>query len=395
MTTKYKITAGFILMVLLLGIVSVLGYRSIQNASNGMTEFNRLASMNVATSDGVANVYASSSNTYLFLLTWDITFTKKAHEQIDTAIELIKKVRSLTVLESVITDTKNIEASLQNLSKLLASIEENGLKAIAQYNNDVVSDVVTLEKTLTKLGVKANSEMNNDVLLGIGALLEPIAGTRANMARYAESRDIKYANFSREYLKAIGYGIVALQKASGSNELERLINDAEQNFKDLAESFATMDKLYLTTNTLLTEFTDAMASAFQASNALNDGIDKQMSEFGTQLQADNSAAQKQMLTISAIGVIVGLACALFIIYGLVKVLGEVGRFASAVAKGDFTYKINISEKGEIGQAVDAMKQIPTVLGNVTKKANDLANKILAGGFRDRLDQDEFSGGFGI
>ncbi|MDR1660748.1 MAG: hypothetical protein LBR94_10535, partial [Desulfovibrio sp.] len=60
MTTKIKIIAGFVVVLAILSVVSVIGYRSLKNASALFLDFSRLAVMNVAGSDSVSNINASA-----------------------------------------------------------------------------------------------------------------------------------------------------------------------------------------------------------------------------------------------------------------------------------------------------------------------------------------------
>ena len=93
------------------------------------------------------------------------------------------------------------------------------------------------------------------------------------------------------------------------------------------------------------------------------------------------------------GVILGIVFASFIIIGIVSVLNKLAAFAGSIARGDFAQKLDISEGGEIGAMANAMREVPVVLNRVTSGANNLANAILSGSFRKRLDTHEYSGSY--
>jgi hypothetical protein len=60
MTTKIKIIAGFLTMILLLAFVSTIGYRGLSNVSVLFEDFVQAASQNVATSETVSHINAAA-----------------------------------------------------------------------------------------------------------------------------------------------------------------------------------------------------------------------------------------------------------------------------------------------------------------------------------------------
>ena len=393
MTTKYKIASGFVLMILLIMGVSFIGYRSLQNASLDMQEFNRLAVMNVSTSDMSANIYSANNHVNRFFDSWDSVNAKAAHEQIALVKKLNQSVRSLTVRDDVVKSTNEIEQLITDIDTIIASLETSGSEAIKQYENVVEPARFNLVNTILQASEQANADFEHEVVLNLINITDALTFASVNMGRLAESRSSVYSERAKAALQEIAAGLEKATVTARTNQVKLLLNSAGQSLNALKQNFAVMEKNYAQLGELLLGFDSKIKAAYTASDTLSASIDTQMTDFSNAMMEESASVQFQMVLFSAIGVAVGIGCAALIVYGLIKVLREVGRFADAIAKGDFTYQIKITEKGEIGQAVSTMKVVPVVLETVTQKANDLADKILGGAFRDRLAENEFSGGF--
>jgi methyl-accepting chemotaxis protein len=107
----------------------------------------------------------------------------------------------------------------------------------------------------------------------------------------------------------------------------------------------------------------------------------------------NAKAEKLVLATSASGLAIGVLVTLFIILGLVRVLGKVSAYAAAVAAGDFDHDVRITEKGEIGKVVEAMHTIPAVLNDILATYDKLARDIQFGKLQSQADASRFRGSF--
>jgi methyl-accepting chemotaxis protein len=76
-----------------------------------------------------------------------------------------------------------------------------------------------------------------------------------------------------------------------------------------------------------------------------------------------------------------------------RVLTSLGNYAKAVAEGDFSSQVRVTEKGEIGLVVAALRSIPSILEKLVAEADAAAGRILVGNYRSRLDAAAFSGSF--
>jgi CHASE3 domain sensor protein len=78
MTTKWKIIMGFVVMILLVGLVAGIGYVSVNNATGAFTEYRRVARLNVHYADLLLQQNACTAAVQLFRITSDPRFMDEA-----------------------------------------------------------------------------------------------------------------------------------------------------------------------------------------------------------------------------------------------------------------------------------------------------------------------------
>ena len=98
MTTKYKVIAGFLLMLLLLASVSLIAYRGFGSASDRFGEYDRLSKFNVNLSDIESSIYKSAYEVNRAIVTNDFTLMDTGGEAIKRAIALVDDCLTLVHL---------------------------------------------------------------------------------------------------------------------------------------------------------------------------------------------------------------------------------------------------------------------------------------------------------
>ncbi len=84
MTTKLKIIAGFLIMIILIGGVAAFGYHGVEHSSDGFKEYRKQSYVGVSATNLMVDLGSALSRTYDFVSTYDTTQIDKALEHIDT-----------------------------------------------------------------------------------------------------------------------------------------------------------------------------------------------------------------------------------------------------------------------------------------------------------------------
>ena len=395
MTTKYKIISGFFVMMLLLAGIAFLGYTGSQDSSDRFQEYRRQSSLNVFLSDLGTAIASAAYNVQRFKNERNPAYADQARKEIGIALAKVQESQPLISTRERATMLADINKDLLAFRETTNTLQQHTLDAYRQYS-DVVQPLTrdTMLQALKSLASQARERNNTEALYGITEVWDDFSSTRSSVSRFSESGTLKDADRARGTLSDAQKAMTALGSLLQTNEGRKLYDVLAQSFSQLNDAFVIMDKMYKAAAKDVETMDSLLKRLINTRDKLNAEVDTQMTASGEAMLKANAESQQQMLMTSVAGLVIGLAFALFIIYGLIRVLSQVSGFAGAVSKGDFAFKLDIREKGEIGGMVDAMRQIPAVLEKVTLQANTLASAILSGRFRDRLNSTEFSGSFG-
>jgi len=394
MTTKYKIIIGFVIMMLLSAGIAVMGYRDLGGASDRFVEFRRNARINVNMSDISASLYGASTQAFAYLSTRNEDNLKSAAAYIDDldkyAAEAFENMERKDYKDAI-TRIRKVGADY----KVAITKFGNALKTMQeQYVQQVTPNGMAMVAALHELAGIATRYDNITALGAVEKIWGEYALLLSGLGRYAYSRldsDINGVtnriNNLRPLLDNIG---AMLTSAEGRASYTRL----QDAFKVVVAAIGEMNKNAQITTDMIATLGRFRAEATKDIDSINVELDAYQRQLGDRTIAANSEGQNQLLMISAVGMVIGVVMALFIIIGIVRVLTEMSGFAVAVSRGDFSLKIKTREKGEIGSMVTAMQHIPEVLQRVISNIGEGVGMVQSGHYRARLNPAEYPGEFG-
>ncbi|MDL2306725.1 methyl-accepting chemotaxis protein [Desulfovibrio sp. OttesenSCG-928-C06] len=393
MTTKIKISAGFGLMIILLSVLGFIGYRGLETASDYFTEYDRMASLNVSLSDISTGLYNAAYEQERFIASYDVATIDAAIKQAENILKLGENAATYFKSEERIRAASKTLQDMNNYLAALKAVKTNFSAYQEEYLTKTTPALETLHKELLSSIEGAVYNNNMGAVEHINKIWEKTSILNAAMhsaGRALTIENAKRADKSMEEFKLVMDG---LSRFTVREEGRRAMASLLAAYADIEKTFAVLSGYG-------NQSIKDIAKSYELRDAImgfvhdtNKEVDAEMSHYAEATHSSNSSAQTQMLGISGGGLILGVAFALFIIITLVRVLGRLSTFASAVAKGDFNYNPQISEKGEIGNMVTAMQQIPAIFQSVISQCTAAANNISSGLFNSRLDENSVSGGF--
>ncbi|CAK7029099.1 MAG: hypothetical protein DELT_02706 [Desulfovibrio sp.] len=393
MTTKRKIIVGFLLSNILLIIVAVIGYQSLSRTMAGFTRYNVLAGRNVYLSDIGTELYTQAYNVERFLAVRDAQYAQAAVTSMKRCAEL-----SATVLQGMQDENnkKKMQAVVDRCAsylELLRSIEENTLAWNDQYMNTLRPAAAELQNAMEEIGVGGRNAGNMNVLGRITGLWSTVTALRTQITLFAQSG-------SPDLALALDKSFADTRKVI---ETLRPYMESERGREDYARLTSSLSRLqqgvekgkgfFVTVNQALEQARSQHVAISDIIASLNKNADTAMRQTAQTMFTTIDAAQTQMFGVSLFGVVVSLVFAGFIVFGLIRILSRVSTYAEAVAGGQFSHDPQVTEKGEIGGMVQALRRIPETLSNVISECNEASAKIACGDFRSRLDAASFRGGF--
>ncbi len=393
MTTKFKIIIGFFLMVALTGGISLIGYLNYQTTSAQFGEYRRLSTFSAIMGDMNAQLYAAEAELYMYL-----DDSRKEHmDKVLAALESVGAHVDAAEKEVVLKERKNALDAIRKRALIISDLREKARASLVaaqeQYTGVMQKSNRAMGAKLLEIAGLARKAGNAEVAYLTSQSLERLAMARSALSRFSQSRAPSEEELIKSNLENLDKVLGEIGPLLVSDEAKAAYKEALEAGKAVRASFNAMFVNFTDVNDKLAELQAQILGTVAIAEKLNADVSGNANALGAQILSDNAAAQKRLLVTGGIGLVFGIACALLIVVGIVRMLNELARFASAVAKGDFKQVIKIREKGEIGTVIEAMKHIPQTLEHVIQQARELSNAISSGEFRKRLDTNSLPGSF--
>ena len=393
MTTKFKIIIGFFLMVALTGGIALIGYLNYQTTSAQFGEYRRLSTFSAIMGDMNTQLYVAEAELYMYL-----DDSRKEHmDKVLAALESVGAQVDAAEKEVVLKERKNALDAIRKRALIISDLREKARASLVaaqeQYTGVMQKSNRAMGAKLLEIAALAKKFSNADAAYLTSQSLERLAMARSALSRFSQSRSPSEEELIKNNLENLDKVLVEIGPLLMSNEAKAAYKEALEAGKAVRASFNAMFANFTDVNDKLTELQAQILEAVTIAEKLNADVSGDSTALGAQILSDNSAAQTRLLVTGGIGLVFGIACALLIVVGIVRMLNELARFASSVARGDFKQEITIREKGEIGTVIEAMKHIPQTLENVIQQARELSNAISSGEFRKRLDTNSLPGSF--
>jgi len=393
MTTKYKIILGFAGLVILMIALSLLGYRALDNSMAGFKEYSRLAKINVTFSDGQTDFIQASLNINTFLANNNLELVKGAHTRLERLDGAFADVLKEMVIPANIERVNKARKMVADYRASLNTLTEE----ITRMSDILQKDVVPL-RTEMEQGIRfmMNAAKKNDnvaVLYTLNDAMFQYANVRYFTGHYLHTR-------SEEHAKSLQTSIREMEnllKLMGEHITLEAARAVHAKMLDGAAGWEKALNRIITAgnaaNAAIADMRVARRELDVLLPELSDIYDVLMNDDGAATASAVAASQTMLLSGSTAGVALGILLAVFIIFGLIRVLRNLGAFASAIADGDFAYEVNVREKGEVGAMVQSMKQIPDVLQSVLNDYQTLEKRIEGGELDAKADPAAYKGGF--
>ena len=393
MTTKNKIMLGFTAMVVLMVALAFFGYRGLQGASNNFSEYRRLAHINVLTSDMVASMNAVVASIFHFT-------TSDEEEHLDDALKQLKTFLEQGEQAKKELDGERLKSSVANIAKNAARLEDiiasqrSAIAGILEIYGETVNPLVrSMTESLWKLNESILNSDNIDAAKHLAIVLRQLGNvdrlaTGLSQSRYLDEfpDTLELADKVKENLEAVHPLVISRAEMTAIDtlleelaELRAAVANIEKNCQVFQANLETITEIETLTNKALEE--------------LSSDVNSIMTENGNLVIKASSDAITLMMGISAGGIILGVLLALWAVLGLIRVLKNLGFFAQAIAEGNFKYEVRIKEKGEVGQMVAAMQQIPVALNAILSEYQALERQVENGKLSVEGDASKFRGDF--
>ena len=380
-------------MLLLLAGVSFIGYQGFRNASAGFVEYDRLSKFNVNTSDIESAVYKSAYEVNRALVINDFSLMDKGAAAISQAKDLVDDSLALVHRPERKETLEKIRLDLDKYADLVTAVKSGYVSAQNEYANSITPSFQKMTEAFDGISEQARNVGNLQVLYSISLAWDDVAHAAIWVGSFAETYSPDDAAEAAKYLTLASEAVNAIGSQLITDEGRKMYATFMDQFKNFTASFKQMEEVILAANKNMADMRNLRNSLLEKTNTLNKDVDANMREYGAETLASNASMQKLLLSVSAVGLVLGILFAVMIISGVVRVLSRLSRFAGQIANGDFKAKLDIKEKGEVGQTVAAIMEIPATLNTMADEYRKLERRVEEGSLDVQGDTSKFSGGF--
>ncbi|MDR1778081.1 MAG: methyl-accepting chemotaxis protein [Desulfovibrio sp.] len=394
MTTKTKIIAGFIAMMLLIAMTAATGYVRLSGSADGFRDYARRANMLSLFWDSVSRLNTATTSSARFMYSRDAKHIDVGLAELDKVGALLQEasaslnnVQDRERLAGIIKDLPAVKNDLRNLLTSVQKIAQSYTAVVQKSEWGVQNLLGEIEKKVVADGDAAS-------LQELVHAAHALANCRAVTGRMAASLSEKDAERVKIRLKEFGEALTKLGAVIQTDDVKAEYAKIKEAYDVMLKAGASnINELGEVQNTLR-QYVSHIEQFKQTANQLHSNLNERMNIQTANTEESNDNAQIFLVILSGCGLAVGTLVAVFIIFGLIRVFKDMDGFAEAIAAGDFTYKTQSREKGEIGRVLEAMQRIPVILRELIDDAKTLANDIKIGNFRYRADISALSGSYG-
>ncbi len=393
MTTKHKIIAGFLFMVLLQAGLAAFGWLRLNDASTNFNGYRAEARTAANGNRADALMREAKDEMSNFVLSLNPALASQAREMLAKSIEAVGATRES---EHDPTQQKALDAQaarLSGMAELTKSLENSLLHADKIVREKSIPIGVALNNNLTEINAAAR-ESNNGTVLGLvddaySVLMDLNVAVRIYNATYQPEDGKRAAELTQSFSELMRKMDAAIVMDTTRRAYQGLAANAEA----FSNAFKELDTTIRAAIQTRKQLTDTAADISGFFDGYTETAQKNMDKVGAATRESNDGAQSLMLTVGGVGVLLGLLFAALIVLGVTRVLTQVSTFAGEVARGNFDAKLAIGEGGEIGLMVRSIMGIPATLNDMAAEYNRVEERIEQGFLDVQADAAKFSGGF--
>ena len=212
MTTKYKIILGLVCMMVIMTVISVLGYLNMDEALTRIDEYRRLARISVQLNAGLADFDAAVAYANRFLVSRDEKFMRDALDAMDSLDKnleaSIKDIKIQKNLDIVTEIRKSGRAYKENLEKVTAEIKHMQ----EEFRTTVFSSRTVMEEMMNLMTETAHRVNNTTMLWLLQQMEREYANMRSTMENFILTRSDEHGKAAL----ASGEALISMVKRSKS-----------------------------------------------------------------------------------------------------------------------------------------------------------------------------------
>ena len=372
-----KVYGGFAMVLVLLVLIGVNGYLSLNKASEDFSEYRSLALQTNQMGRVQANMLMTRMHVKNFVISPDQKSIDGVRERTNATLELMSQARKLVsekashdIIDEVEKDLKDYTKHFRTVTELQATRDNLVTKVLDSIGPD-------MEHKLTAIMESAFQDGDTEEAYRAGLTLRNLLLGRLYATKFLVTNDqASYERVVKE-MQSMDDNIALLIENLNDQKNRQLAEQVDQLQARYFEAFSDVHKTIVGRNDLITKELDRIGPevATETEN-LKLAIKKRQDFMGPQVVTDIEQATAITATVAAIAVMLGCFAAFVLGSGIskpiVRMTTTMGHLASGNTDVDIPARNQSDEIGEMAQAVEIFKR----------------NKIKADGLSEQQKRDE-------
>ncbi|MDD2465429.1 MAG: methyl-accepting chemotaxis protein [Desulfobulbus sp.] len=362
-----KIGGGFAFILILLLIVAGFSWRGLNQASTGITEYDRKAS----NSTMVAEIQEFMLEVRLQVKEYMINHNESSRQQYqgfmsklqaslnDAKMRIINPERAAKIAKIA----QEIDSYQSAFEQLIIDIQEsdrivnNVLRNLGPSMQTTLAEIITSATQDDDAGMVAKAATANQHMLLARLYAQRFLATVA-------ANDAELVANENSQLQQILAQIIADNDPVQKERAQKILSDAKtyiEAFNNMAKAAIGRNEVYNETLSKIGQDIAEMVSLIRATYVSD------QHELGNALKEASQTAIRTMLIIASIALLVGIAFALLLTRAITNPVRKTAAFAQSMANGDFTTKLDVNQSDEIGVMASSLNLMVGQLGSMIKE----------------------------
>ena len=370
-----KLSLSFGLLLALLAFLSLIGIRNMQTTSAGFAEYRQLAKLTNLVGRIQANMLSARMAAKSYTVSGEARHATTFNERLSAAQEFsataqhdITQPDRQAAVQEIVTALRTYENAFQKVMTLMA--ERDRL-----VNKELNLIGPSMEKKLTEVLVSAEDDGAYHVAFNTGLGMKHLLLARLYVVKFLESNETSAVERVIKEKELFNKQLENLEQKQLSQERRSLLEQIKADESTYFGAFDAVVKTIEARNQLITGTMDKIGpQVAEHVEALKLSIKQQQDDLGPRLEADNRKSDLLTKIISLSALLIGIGITVLLVRSLSRPIIRGVEMAKEIAKGDFSMRLQLDRRDEIGQLATALNSMAdSLLSNA-----DVATEIAAG-----------------
>ena len=385
--------SGFFTILLLLTIVGILAFNSLEHITAGVTSYRHMAQEANLATDVQEKMLMARLNAKSYI-------TSEQDRELDGFKNYFGKTQqSVSSARTLVTEPERI-ARLDLIDKALSDYEKsfNDMTALKMerarlFDKSLVPSGSIIDNNLNKLLIAARESDRSETMYSMATALRKLLLGRLFVQKYMATNATETMNIAKKELTGLGQELDKAQNLFTSGQEKNLLQEATTHSENY---LTTLNKIAAITdqhNAIVSNSLDLLGPKIALAAAdITDNIKTVEEQLGPQLQATSNKATLIIVILNVAAIVLGCGVAFFISRMILCMMGgepaDVIAIARKVADGD----LDIELDDKCGKPTSLYAAIRLMVGKLREKVvlaeqiadGDLTCEVTLASDRDKL-----------